>query len=473
MSEKSVMAEDLDTRRGDVPYLITDPERIPVQRYYDEQFYKLECERLWPHVWQMACRTELIPNVGDYVEYNNVGRSVIVVRTKDGIRAYHNVCRHRGVSLVEEQGSGNCKQQGFICPFHGWRWNIEGKNTFVYAPQLFSERQLDEKDIALKQVRVEEWIGCVFINFDDNAPSIREVAGPVGAGLEAYNSDKLRSEWWLATVLPCNWKISMEAFMEGYHTMRTHPQLHAARPAQFNAIYSNETDGIARTNAPKISARDNILSQLKQMELVSEGMAGMAHPKDVAVARTLLDVELPEDPDQAVAAWYGMVNRKVTEEGRARGEPTPDLDHIARNSPVLPVEFIFPHYFVLPFLSSFASYRIRPLTAETCVFELWALTHFKEGEEPEVPMKPKFLPYDSLEYPPIPQQDYANIPRQQKGLHNGEFEFMRLARHIEGLISNYQRLIDGYLQGKPLDVLGAAMGKLSGNFNGVVKDMEI
>jgi hypothetical protein len=128
---------------------------------------------------------------------------------------------------------------------------------------------------------------------------------------------------------------------------------------------------------------------------------------------------------------------------------------------------------VLPFLTSFASYRIRPLTAETCIFELWALTHFPEGEEPPVPMKPKFLPYDSKEYPPIPQQDYSNIPRQQKGLHSGEFEFMRLARHIEGLISNYQRLIDGYLQGKPLDVLGRGMSKLSGNFNGAVKDMEI
>jgi phenylpropionate dioxygenase-like ring-hydroxylating dioxygenase large terminal subunit len=467
------MAEDLDTRRRQVPYLITDPERIPVQRYYDEEFYKRECEDLWPHVWQMACRTELIPNVGDWVEYSNVGKSVIVVRTADGIKAFHNVCRHRGVQLVATEDHGNCKSQGLICPFHGWRWNMDGKNTFVYAPHLFSERQLCDEEIALKPVRCEVWIGCVFINFDDDALSIRESAGPVGAGLEAYNADKLRAEWWLATVMPSNWKIAMEAFMEGYHTMRTHPQLHAARPAQFNAIYNNSTDGIARTNAPQVSVRDSINAQIKQMELLTVGMGGMCQPKDIAVAKTLLDVELPEDPDQAVAAWYAMVNQKVTEEGRARGEPTPDLNHIARNSPVKPVEFLFPHYFVLPFLSSFASYRIRPLGPETCIFELWSLTHFPEGEEPEVPMKAKFLPYDSKEYPPIPQQDYANIPRQQLGLHCGEFEFMRLAQSIEGLISNYQRLIDGYLQGKPLDVLGKAMGKLSGNFNGELKDMEL
>jgi phenylpropionate dioxygenase-like ring-hydroxylating dioxygenase large terminal subunit len=468
-----MMAEDLDSRRGEVPYLITDPERIPVQRYYDEAFYKLECARLWPHVWQMACRIEQIPNVGDWVEYSNVGKSVIVVRTAEGIKAFHNVCRHRGVQLVAGQDHGNCRSQGFVCPFHGWRWNMDGRNTFVYAPHLFSERQLNEGDIALKPVRCEEWIGCVFINFDNDAMPIRESAGPAGVGLEAYNSDRLRSEWWLATVLPANWKIAMEAFMEGYHTMKTHPQLHAARPAQFNAIYSDDTDGIARANAPRISVRDSIAAQVKQMELLTVGMAGMCHPKDIAVAKTLLDAELPEDPDQAVAAWYGMVNQRVTEEGRARGEPTPDLNHIARNSPVKPVEFLFPHYFVLPFLSSFASYRIRPLSPETCLFELWALTHFPEGQEPEVPMKPRFLPHDSKEYPPIPQQDYANIPRQQLGLHCGEFEYMRLAKSIEGLISNYQRLIDGYLQGKPLDVLGQAMRKLSGNFNGELKDMEI
>ncbi|RYD18201.1 MAG: aromatic ring-hydroxylating dioxygenase subunit alpha, partial [Lysobacteraceae bacterium] len=64
-----------------VPFSVENPERIPTQRYYDEEFYRLETERLWPHVWQMACRLEQIANVGDYVEYTNLGKSVIVVQT--------------------------------------------------------------------------------------------------------------------------------------------------------------------------------------------------------------------------------------------------------------------------------------------------------------------------------------------------------------------------------------------------------
>ena len=150
------MPNDFRTQQS-VPFPVLDPERIPAQRYYDEEFYKLECERLWPHVWQMACRLEQIPNVGDWVDYSNLGKSVIVVRTRDGVKAYHNACRHRGVKLAE--GHGNCTVQGFICPFHGWRWNMEGRNTFVYGRSKFSEHQLDQADLALRRCRVDVWGG--------------------------------------------------------------------------------------------------------------------------------------------------------------------------------------------------------------------------------------------------------------------------------------------------------------------------
>ena len=81
------------------------------------------------------------------------------------------------------------------------------------------------------------------------------------------------------------------------------------------------------------------------------------------------------------------------------------------------------------------------------------------------------LPYDSKEFPPIPQQDYSNIPIQQVGLHAGGFEFMRLSSRIEGLISNYQRLIDGYLDGVDPQKLAQANQLLGGNFDGEIKDL--
>src|SRR5690606_4363850 len=104
-------------------------------------------------------------------------------------------------------------------------------------------------------------------------------------------------------------------------------------------------------------------------------------------------------------------------------------------------------------------------------FEIWSLTMYPEGEEPEPVMEPTVLPYNSTEFPPIPRQDYSNIPIQQKGLHAKGFEFMRLSKECEGLISNYQRIIDGYLAGVPQEKLAAANNLLGGNFDGEIKDI--
>jgi len=452
-----------------VPLQITDPERIPTRRYFDEEFYKLECERLWPHVWQMACRLEQISSLGDWTEYKILDRSVIVVRTKQGVKAFHNACRHRGVLLAN--GHGNCRAQGFICPFHGWRFDMDGENTFVYGKHLFSERQLEKTDLALKPCRVELWGGCAFINFDDGAPSFRECIGPVADRLEAHGMSKLRSEWWYASILPANWKIAMEAFMEGYHVMRTHPQLHKATPGLYNTMYGHDTGGIRQAATPNLTVRQNIQQQLASLELLSTGMAGMVHAKELEIARQLLDVELPEDPAKALPMWYGILQDQITKQLRAKGEPVPDLNAVAVSDPVNAVEFLFPHYFLLPFFTSMSSYRIRPLGPESCLFEIWSLTGAAEGQEPRTPLQPTFLPYDSREYPPIPQQDYANIPLQQRGLHAEGFEFMRLSKDKEGLISNYQRIIDGYCSGVAPEKLAKATQLLGGNFDGKILDL--
>jgi hypothetical protein len=272
-------------------------------------------------------------------------------------------------------------------------------------------------------------------------------------------------------VLPANWKIAMEAFQEGYHVMRTHPQLQRAVPALYNARYGNDTGGIGQPVNPKLSVRENIQAQVRNMELLSEGMAGMIHAKEVEIARQLVDVALPDDPEQAVMAWYGIVQAEVTRQLRERGEPVPDLNAVAVSDPVNAVEFLFPHYFLLPSMSSMSSYRVRPLGPESCLFEIWSLTLFPEGAEPAPPMEPTVLPYDSPDFPAIPRQDYANIPIQQQGLHAAGFEFMRLSRQVEGLISNYQRIVDGYLGGVSPAKLAAATRMLGGNFDGEILDL--
>src|SRR5262249_23243642 len=120
----------------------------------------------------------------------------------------------------------NCKTQGFICPFHGWRYDMDGKNTFVFHKQIFSEEQLEAAELNLVPIRCELWGGCAFINFDDDAAPLLECIKPFAEWHDPRAVDKLKVEWWLSCDLPANWKLAMEAFQEGYHVMRSHPQLH-------------------------------------------------------------------------------------------------------------------------------------------------------------------------------------------------------------------------------------------------------
>jgi len=431
--------DTLASRIDTVPHRVINREKIPAKRYYDEAFFKLEQERLWPHVWQMACRLEEIPEVGDYVEYKNLDKSVIVVRTKSGVRAFHNACRHRGVQLV--MGAGNCGVQGFICPFHGWRWNSEGENTFVYGRQsgIFSPDILNQAEINLASCRLETWAGCAFINFDDTAAPLLEGLGSAAERMNVRNADQLKMEWWYATVLPTNWKLAMEGFMEGYHVMRTHPQLNDRAP------YNPYGMDVGAAPSRQRSGKESVAQMVDFLKRLSTGMSGMVHSSEVAIAESLQDMDVPDDVGGALGAFTVRLKDEITKQGRARGLPMPDINEVDTNTPHKQVEYIFPHFFLLPFFGSMSSYRIRPLTPETCFFEIWSLTFMPEDQPRDRPRAPTILPYNSSEFPEIPQQDYSNLPRQQLGIHAGGFEELRLAQGVEGLISNYERLIDGYL----------------------------
>ena len=450
-----------------VPLRVENPEAIPAKRYYDPKFFELEREKLWPHVWQMACRLEEIPDVGDYVEYRNLDKSVIVVRTKTGVKAFHNACRHRGVQLAA--GRGNCKTKGFICPFHGWRWNMDGKNTFVFAREIFTPESLEQAELNLVPCRVEEWGGCAFINFDDDAPSYRDSLGPLAQKLEARNIDKLRMEWWYATELPTNWKLAMEAFMEGYHVMRTHPQLHAIMLPGMPGSYGDDV-GVRRPPTT-ITSRDMIDRGLDMMRINGRGMAGMVLEHEIAIAERARDMEVPDDLEMAAFAYYSKVKSDIYEEGLAEGRPVFDINAAEADHGFTFVEFMFPHYFVLPYLSAMSSYRIRPLTPETCLFELWSLAPMAANDPRPRVTEPTWLAYDSEDFPEIPRQDYANLPLQQLGLHAGGFDYMRLSHQKEGLISNYQRLIDGYLAGLDKDKLQKGTQVVSSGFESPILDL--
>jgi carnitine monooxygenase subunit len=447
-----------------VPHRITDPELIPAIRYHDPAFFELEKQKLWPHVWQMACRLEEIPEVGDYTLYNVLQHSVIMIHTRDGVKAFKNACRHRGVRLAH--GPGHCSEEGFVCPFHGWRYNGEGENTFVFGRHLFDEGVLERAEIDLVPVRIEFWAGCAFINFDDNAPGLRESLGPVADRIDARHGDKLKMDWWCGTVLPTNWKLAMEAFQEGFHTPKTHPQLHAVSVSG-DLQFGPDADGKPVNEG--LNAHETVNMHVNFLAKLSEGMDGMVHKTEVAVLEKLRDMDVPEDPDAATMAFYGKAYEEVEKDARARGADIFEFGKVMAEHPFHAVEFMFPHYFLLPMMGAMSSYRIRPLTPETCFFEIWSLVIRPDDEPYETPTEPTILPYDSQEFPEIPRQDYYNLPLQQLGLH--DLEHLRLATKHEGMISNYQRLVDGYLAGIEPAKLAKASQVVNSGFAAPILDI--
>ncbi len=227
------------------------------------------------------------------------------------------------------------------------------------------------------------------------------------------------------------------------YVMRTHPQLHYAGSVT-TMMYGEDANTPAVL--PTTSVREFIDQSVAVLQRLSDGMAGMVHRDEVAIAQELKTMALPDDIPTANMAFTKRLMEEITARGRARGLDVPDLIELAMKHKFKAVEFMFPHYFLLPTFSAMSSYRIRPLTPETCIFELWSLA-FLPDDETRAPVLPRDLPYNSPEFPEIPRQDYANLPLQQLGLHAHGFEYMRLSGKIEGLISNYQRLIDGYIAG--------------------------
>ena len=301
---------------------------------------------------------------------------------------------------------------------------------------------LDRAEIDLAPCRVETWGGCAFINHDENVPSLLDSLGPIATRLGARNTDKLKMDWWFGTVLPTNWKLAMEAFQEGYHVMQTHPQLHVLSPG---SPHGADAEGFIPT--PRKTAREAVDQAVEFYACIGEGMAGMIHQSEIDVLERMRDMEVPDDPMAAFMALSEQANVEITRDGLERGAPMFDIPAVNAEHGMISVEYMFPHYFLLPTFAAMSAYRIRPLSPETCFFELWSLVLRPEDEVFETPTEPTLLPYNSPEFPPIPRQDYSNLPRQQLGLHAGSFKHMRLAREQEGMISNYQRLVDGYLAG--------------------------
>jgi choline monooxygenase len=199
------------TARALAPRLYTDPALMEAEQ-------RLIFERTWQLVGHVAD----LPNPGSYITGRAGDQPVLVVRDESGeLRAYRNVCRHRGSRLLS--GSGQCKA-ALRCRYHGWTYRLDG--TLIGVPEglAFGEK-LDKSRLGLLPARVEEMCGLVFVNLDRDATPLAELVGDLPERLARYRIPTLEPFSPSTGTQPANWKIVADNYLEGYHIPIAHPGL--------------------------------------------------------------------------------------------------------------------------------------------------------------------------------------------------------------------------------------------------------
>ncbi len=212
-----------DSAEAKAPFVDHGTAPISPERYYSAQWMEAERRLLWPKVWNWAAREEDIPEPGDYVVFTLGRESFIVSRDDDGgLRAFFNVCPHRGNRLVSDDGGS--RPGGFTCPFHNWRFALDGTVDHITDRETFRAEALCRKT-DLAEVRCESWEGFVFINMDPDAKPLTEHLGPLVEHARPYRLAEMRIMRRVRAVWESNWKIGVDGFNEAYHVHAIHPQI--------------------------------------------------------------------------------------------------------------------------------------------------------------------------------------------------------------------------------------------------------
>ena len=203
-----------------------DRRGLPAWSFFSEELLELEKEQLFRRHWQLVCHESDIPGAGDFMTLDTVGERALVIRDREGtVRAFHNLCRHRGSRVVAEE-SGTCKS-AIICPFHGWAYNLDG--TLRGAAQPGTLPELDPVTHGLKPIEMDSWQGFIFVRFlPGPQPKMHEILAKFDAQVAQYDLEKLQpsGDGFDATPMTANWKCVRDVDNEGYHVPLAHPGLH-------------------------------------------------------------------------------------------------------------------------------------------------------------------------------------------------------------------------------------------------------
>jgi phenylpropionate dioxygenase-like ring-hydroxylating dioxygenase large terminal subunit len=429
--------QDILAADGDQPpaalraqaYVFLGDSDLPLSRYTDRDFYEREIEMLWPNVWQWACREEHIPAPGDRYVYDVGPYSVLVVRGHDmAIRAFVNSCPHRGMQFASESSRG-VKRSHIRCPFHGMSWHLDGALRDI--PCRWDFPHVDAQNFRLTEVACDRWGGFVFIHMGDNPPPLAEHLEVLPEHFQNWPMHDRYVSLHTAKVLPANWKMGMEAFMEAFHVLETHAQ------AVYTAADANAQYDIFGKNVSRFIHAIGVASPHLQPP-PSEAKIFEKMGRDPA--------DLPPGMT-ARAAQADLLRREYSD---AFGV---DLSATSVSEMLDSIEyFLFPNAFFFPGINIRLCYRFRPIDIDHCLHEILVLQPLPSAGEAPPPADPVRLEVaDSYTQVPgfaladILDQDTDNLAMQRRGAYASKKGAQTLGNYQEARIRRFHMTLDEHL----------------------------
>ncbi len=426
--------------------------RIPGDRYTSKAFADEEFEQMWTKVWLLLGRESELPNPGDWQREDVGPESFLMVRQKDNsVKAFYNVCQHRGNPLVAEP-KGHVKR--FVCRYHSWAFLPDGELNFAPDADDFPEGNPCGK-LRLEEVACETFAGFVWINMDTNCVSLKEYLGPIWEDWQRWDIHTWKRYSAKTTTLPCNWKVVLDNFNESYHVPTVHL---AATPA----TKRNQIIGGVNTNY-KETRFD--LSNEGHNRMVMQGGFGVGSvDKEGNILEPLASQLRQWELDPADFKGRPEATREALQEakrklGAQRGYTHYDKIHNEAFTDAFHYT-LFPNFAVSIWADGFHFLRARPHATdpEQCVFDNWWYASQPESETAPVDTNTGMVDRDA-EVPhevfsvgeqsmgKTIDEDIAVFTRQQTGFRSRGFKGVYLSNQ-ESRVRRYHELIDDYIEGR-------------------------
>ena len=402
-------------------YQFLGDDDVSYDAYTSRDFAAREIDQMWPRVWQFACRDEHIPKPRDSFVHDLGPYSVLIVRQADmSVKAFINSCKHRGMQL---QPAGARESLKVIrCPFHGWTWKTDG--SLMAIPCAWDFPHANKTDFALDPVRVESWGGFIFVNLDGEAPPLATWLEVMPDHFAHWPMERRHIRLHIRKRVPANWKLSLEAFLEAYHVMATHPQgLPTAGDA--NCQYDIFGDNVSRFIHTVGYPSPHLTGDRSQAKILA-GLGGG-------------QLGLSLDERNSARAVFADFRRATL--GLQIGV---DLSSYSTSEMLDSIEYYcFPNLVIFPGIGFNMLYRFKPDgdRVDSSYFELFLMNLTPDGEQAPPAPEPVALDYhesftsvDGMDamLGHIYNQDTDNLERLSKGV--------KASRKTGQTLGNYQEI---------------------------------